>query len=90
MRLWQAAKMQCPATFLFGSYVHGNANHDSDIDLRIDRGAIEDYFELSGFHQELENVLSRSVDVLTTGSLDNKFLSRIKKEEIVLYEQPKH
>ena len=85
-----AARYGVERVFLFGSYVHGNVNHDSDIDLRIDRGAIEDYFELSGFHQELENVLLRSVDVLTTGSLDNKFLSRIKKEEIVLYEQPKH
>jgi len=76
--------------FLFGSYAQGTATPDSDIDLRIDSGAIRDYFELSGFHQELEDALSRSVDVLTTGSLEGNFLSRIEKEEVVLYEQPQH
>jgi len=73
--------------FLFGSYARGNAKPGSDIDLRIDKGAIRDYFELSGFKQELEAVLSNSVDVLTTGSLDDEFLLRIANEEMVLYEQ---
>ena len=85
-----AARYGVERVFLFGSYVRGNASNDSDIDLRIDRGAIQDYFELSGFHQDLENTLSGSVDVLTTGSLDEKFLSRIKSEEVMLYEQPQH
>ena len=75
---------------LFGSYARGDAKPDSDIDLRIDSGAIQDFFELSGFHQDLEEVLASSVDVLTTGSLEDKFLSRISKEEVVLYEQPQH
>ena len=74
--------------FLFGSYARGEAAPNSDIDLRIDGGAIQDYFELSGFHQELEEALSASVDVLTTGSLEDKFLTRISKEEVILYEQP--
>ena len=75
---------------LFGSYARGDAELGSDIDLRIDNGAIKDYFELSGFHQELEDALSGTVDVLTTGSLEEKFLSRIAKEEVLLYEQPQH
>jgi predicted nucleotidyltransferase len=73
--------------FLFGSYARGDAKPNSDIDLRIDNGAIQDYFELSGFHQELEKALSGTVDVLTTGALEDKFLARIAKEEVVLYEQ---
>ena len=76
--------------FLFGSYARGDAKPGSDIDLRIDSGAILDYFELSGFHQELEAALKGTVDVLTTNSLEDKFLSRIAKEEVVLYEQPRH
>jgi predicted nucleotidyltransferase len=75
---------------LFGSYARGVPTPDSDIDLRIDRGAIQDYFELSGFHQEIEEALATSVDVLTTGSLEDKFLLRIADEEVVLYEQPQH
>ena len=72
---------------MFGSYARGETNLGSDIDLRIDNGAIRDYFELSGFHQELEAALSISVDVLTTNSLDDIFLARIAGEEVVLYEQ---
>jgi len=73
--------------FLFGSYARGDETENSDIDLRIDNGAIQDLFELSGFHLELEEVLSESVDVLTTDSLDEKFLSRIANEEVLLYER---
>jgi len=72
---------------LFGSYARGDAKPDSDIDLRIDNGAIRDYFELAGFHQEIEAVLAVAVDVLTTGSLDDRFLARISKEEVIIYEQ---
>jgi len=72
---------------LFGSYARGEAKVGSDIDLCIESGAIRDYFELSGFHQELEEALSVSVDVLTTGGLDDSFLSRIAGEGVVLYEQ---
>ena len=73
--------------YLFGSYARGEEAENSDIDLRIDNGAIQDLFELSGFHLELEEVLSESVDVLTTGSLNDKFLARIANEEVLLYER---
>ena len=71
--------------FLFGSYARGEAKPGSDIDLRIDSGAIRGYFKLAGFHRELEESLAVSVDVLTTGSLEDGFLSRIAEEEVLLY-----
>ena len=71
---------------IFGSYARGEAKPDSDIDLHIDSGAICGYFQLAGFHRELEEALALPVDVLTTGSLDEKFLADITREEIVLYE----
>ncbi len=71
---------------LFGSYARGNARQDSDIDLRIDKGRIRGLFQLSGFHLDLEERLKIHVDVLTTESLDDKFLKRISEEEIILYE----
>ena len=74
--------------FLFGSYARGDALPDSDIDLRIDSGAIRGYFKLAGFYRELEEALAMPIDVLTTGSLSDTFLSRISGEEVVLYEQP--
>jgi len=72
---------------LFGSYARGKARLDSDIDLYIDKGKIKGFFQLAGFQRELEEKFSVPVDVLTTGALSDEFLNRIKKEEIVLYEQ---
>lgn len=71
--------------WLFGSYARGEARPDSDIDLRIDKGRIRGLFQLSGFHLDIEEKLNARVDVLTTESLDEKFLRRISGEEIVLY-----
>jgi len=76
--------------FLFGSYARGDALPGSDIDLRVDSGAIRGYFKLAGFYRELEEALAIPVDVLTTGSLSETFLSRISDEEVILYEQPKY
>ena len=73
--------------YLFGSYARGDAKLGSDIDLHIDKGAIRGYFKLAGFHREIEEALDMQVDVITSGALDAEFLSRIAKEEVVLYEQ---
>ncbi len=72
---------------LFGSYARNEATPESDIDLRIDKGAIRGLFKLAGFNRELEEQLGMHVDVLTTGALSSDFLDRIRKEEVVLYEQ---
>ena len=72
---------------LFGSYARGDAKPGSDIDLHIDKGKIKGLFQLAGFQREIEGKFSVPVDVLTTGALSEEFLSRIKGEEVVLYEQ---
>lgn len=72
--------------FLFGSYARGDADENSDIDLRIDRGSIRGW-ALGGLLVDLEDSLNKKVDLLTTGSLSNDFLAGIKDEEILLYEQ---
>ncbi len=72
---------------LFGSYARGEAKPESDIDLRIDKGQLKGFFQLSGFHLDLEEKLQTQVDVLTTDSFNDKLLERIRGEEILLYEQ---
>jgi len=84
-----AARYGVERVLLFGSHARGDAKPGSDIDLRIDSGAIHGYFKLAGFHRELEEALVSSVDILTTGSLGEDFLSQIAKEEVILYEQPR-
>ncbi|MBR3767855.1 MAG: nucleotidyltransferase domain-containing protein [Clostridia bacterium] len=71
--------------YLFGSYARGEATGTSDLDLRVDRGKAKDYFTLGEMYCDLEDSFDKSLDLLTTGSLDQEFLSRIASEEIMIY-----
>ncbi|MCD8021651.1 MAG: nucleotidyltransferase domain-containing protein [Lachnospiraceae bacterium] len=76
-----ARKYRVSRVYLFGSFARGDYNDESDIDLRIDKGAMQGMFALCGFYSDLSDALDRKVDVLTTGSLEESFLQRIKKLE---------
>ncbi|MCL1946418.1 MAG: nucleotidyltransferase domain-containing protein [Chitinivibrionia bacterium] len=71
--------------YLFGSYARGEAKAKSDIDLRIDAGKIKSYFKLAQLYGDLEDSFKTKVDLLTTCALEDKFLKRIEKEEVLLY-----
>ena len=71
--------------YLFGSYARGEAGAGSDIDLRIDKGAIRG-LQLGGLAADLEDAFGIPVDLVPTGSLDPKFLSAISDDEVLLYE----
>ena len=71
--------------YLFGSYARGDMDSSSDIDLRIDKGEIRG-LKLAGLLVELEDALQMSVDLIPTGSLDNRFLESIRDDEVLLYE----
>ena len=73
--------------YLFGSYARGDANENSDVDLRIDRGQIKGGFALAGLLLALESDLGMHVDLVTTGSLNKDFLDSIKAEERLSYER---
>lgn len=70
---------------LFGSYARGEANEASDVDLLLDKGDIRGLRVLD-FQDELAQRLGRPVDVVTTAGAGERFLSKIKKDEVVLYE----
>lgn len=72
--------------WLFGSYARGEAKDSSDIDLRIDKGDIKG-LALGGFVYDLEQKLNVAVDVATTASLSDSFLSEIRDDEVLLYER---
>ena len=72
--------------YLFGSYARGEATEQSDIDLRIDRGAIQG-LQFAKFWGALEDKLGKSIDLISNAGMDNDFLSEIKHEEILLYER---
>ena len=80
-----AAQYGADRIYLFGSYARGDADQDSDIDLRIDKGAIRG-LQIGGLAADLEDALGIPVDLVPTGSLDSKFLNAISDDEVLLYE----
>ena len=80
-----AARYGADRIYLFGSYARGDANKDSVIDLRIDKGAIRG-LQMGGLAADLEDALGIPVDLVPTGSLDSKFLNSISDDEVLLYE----
>ena len=75
--------------YLFGSYARGDATSSSDIDLRVDKGRLKGFFALGALYSDIKDRLDKPLDLLTTGSLDQSFLSQIAKEEILLYDESK-
>ena len=71
--------------YLFGSYARGEATSSSDIDLRVDKGRLRGLIALGALYADLEDGLGKKLDLLTTGSLDQKFLQHIAKEEALIY-----
>ena len=70
---------------LFGSYAKGLADAGSDVDLKIDKGALRSLFQLCGFRLAVEVALKLPVDLVTSDSSDKSFLDMIQKDEVVLY-----
>ena len=71
---------------LFGSYAKGKATSTSDIDFIMDKGDLIGikYFSLL---DDLENAFDCEIDLITTGFSNKEFLSKIKNEEVLLYER---
>lgn len=91
-----ARKYNIPAIYLFGSYARGQANDNSDVDILIERegSTIKSLFDLGAFYNELNETLGKSIDVVTTDSInqpDTKrrnpwFASNVQKERVTIYE----
>ena len=84
-----AARHGVERIYLFGSYARGEATKNSDVDLRVDKGNLRGMFALGALYSDLEGSLGKGLDLLTTGSLDQRFLDQIAGEEIVLYDRTK-
>lgn len=72
--------------FLFGSYARGDAHPGSDVDLRIDKGAIRG-LRFAGMLGDLQDALGTPVDLVSTAGMDDAFRHAIAKEEVLLYER---
>jgi len=69
---------------VFGSVARGDAREDSDVDLLIDAGPETSAFFPGGLLADLEDLLSRRVDILTEGALHWYIRDRVRKEAVPL------
>lgn len=73
---------------LFGSYARGDSTAASDVDLKIEKGALKTLYQLCAFRLDLEDALHLPVDLVTSDASDPAFLGAIAKEEVLLYPGP--
>ena len=81
--------------FLFGYYARGEATESSDVDLKIDGGAIKSMFGLGALYEDLTAALKKPVDLVTTSALEHeanadrtkRFRANIQEDERLIYEE---
>ena len=69
---------------LFGSYARGEADDKSDVDLIHDGGNFHGW-EYGGFYADLEDAIGLELDLVDRKFAGKRFLSRISKDEVLLY-----
>lgn len=73
--------------YLFGSYLHGDAKEDSDIDLLFEPRKKMGYFKLVEIQLNLEKKLGRKVDLVTKNALSKYFRNKVLKEAEKIYDR---
>ena len=68
--------------YLFGSVARGESTADSDIDLLVDFDEPVGIFNFLRLKYFLEEVLDRSIDLVTRDALKDRLRERILKETI--------
>ena len=73
---------------LFGSYLHGTAKIDSDIDILIEfkPKTSVGFFKLAGIYRHFKEHLGREVDLVTPGSLSKYFRDEVMHNAETVYE----
>jgi predicted nucleotidyltransferase len=69
---------------VFGSFARGTADERSDIDFLVDLAPGRSLFDLGGLLYELQQLLGRSVDVVTTAGLRPRIRDRVLSEAVAL------
>lgn len=67
---------------VFGSVARGTADEKSDIDFLVDLAPGRSLFDLGGLLYELQLLLGRNVDVVTSAGLRSRIRDRVLKEAV--------
>ena len=80
-----AKKYNLTYVCIFGSYAKKKQNKNSDIDILVKTEDVAEGFKLVEVKFALEEVLEKSVDIVTTGSIKGSLLEGEDLEEILIY-----
>ena len=69
---------------VFGSVVRGDDRADSDVDFLVDLEPGRSLFDLGGLLTDLESLLGRSVDIVTTAGLRPRVREEVLRTATVL------
>ena len=69
---------------VFGSVARGDAGPSSDIDFLVEMEPGRSLLDLGGLVAELQQLLGRSVDVVTERGLKSRIRARVLEEAILL------
>ena len=75
------------SVYLFGSFLHGDAKKDSDVDLLYETRKTMSLFEIGGMRHRLEVKLGRKVDFVPRGRIINQLKEKILPEAVKVYER---
>ena len=67
---------------LFGSVARGEAGPDSDVDLLIEIVRPMGFFRFFAIQERIEQILGRSVDLVTPESLKSRLRERVLREAV--------
>lgn len=65
---------------VFGSALRGDDHEDSDLDLLVQPTAQTTLFDIGAIRHELKELLGIDIDVLTPGSLPEKFRAQVLRD----------
>ena len=69
---------------IFGSVARGDAQPDSDIDFLVEMEPGRSLLDIGGLVMELQQLLGRSVDVVTERGLKSRIRARVLAEAVPL------
>jgi len=69
---------------VFGSFVRGEMEKGSDIDILVELGGEKSLLDLVALKMELEEVLGREVDVVEYSTIHPLLKERILKEQVMM------
>ena|SRR3989344_2262860 len=72
---------------VFGSYARGEANKNSDVDILVSMGNPIGIYKFIGLKFDLEEVLGRKVDLISSRAVNKYIKPYIEKDIASIYEK---